>query len=102
MLSDPQTGAIERAGHGPRRGDVMVIDALEPDRAKPQLHHRVNRRHAEKKTAARLEYARDLAEPLLVLMQMLEDREAEHEVELLRLVRQFIDAALDERGGVPV
>src|SRR5271169_5849736 len=98
MLRDPQTGAIERAGHGPRRGDVMVIDALEPDRAKAQLHHRVHRRHAEKKTAARLEYACDLAEPLLVLMQMLEDREAERKVELRGFVRQFIDAAPDEPG----
>src|SRR5512146_958262 len=102
VADDPQAGAIERAGHGPRRGDVMVVDAFESDRAKAQLHHGVNRRHAEKKTAARLEYARDLAESPRVLIQMLEDREADDEVELGGVVRKLVDGALDEPGGASV
>src|SRR5271168_1170852 len=80
----------------------MVVDALEPDRAKAQLHHRVHCRHAEKETAAGLEYARDFAQAPLVLMQMLEDREAEREIELRGFVGQFINTALDEPGGAPV
>src|ERR1700691_3681079 len=102
MLSDPQPSAIERAGYGPRRGDVMVVDAFEPDRAKTQFHHRVHCRHAEKKTRARLEYAHNFAQSLFILMQMLEHREAECEVELRVFVGQIIDTALDKPGGAPM
>src|ERR1700732_3639041 len=102
MLRHPQAGAIESARNGSWRGDVTFVDVPEPDRAKPQLHHRVHRRHAEKKTPARFEHARDLAQALLVLVQVLEDREAYREIELRGLVGQFVNTALDEPGGAPM
>ena len=78
--------SLERASHSLWRGDMVISDAFESDQPEACLHHQVDSRHAEQKGAFRLEDAHHLAQALLVFVQMLEDREADHQLKLRRVI----------------
>jgi len=72
MARDEEASVLESLRNGLWRGDVVILDPLEPDCAEAELHSFVDRRHPEQEVATWLQNPADFVERARVLVQVLE------------------------------